>query len=153
MKKTLISLCAVALAAPLAVASAPAVAQNGGFSIQFGTGPTYDRDYRYSDWEARQMRREARRQARSAYYNGYRGYAERRPGYVYRDGWWFPAAAFALGAIVGGATADAPRYAPRVRAGSAHVEWCYDRWKSYRASDNTYQPNSGPRRQCVSPYS
>jgi hypothetical protein len=35
---------------------------------------------------------------------------------------------------------------------SAHVQWCYDRWRSYRAWDNTYQPYYGPRRQCVSPY-
>jgi amino acid transporter len=34
----------------------------------------------------------------------------------------------------------------------AHVQWCYDRYRSYRASDNTYQPYNGPRRQCVSPY-
>ncbi|PND23720.1 BA14K family protein, partial [Sinorhizobium sp. M4_45] len=31
--------------------------------------------------------------------------------------------------------------------------WCQNRWRSYRAYDNTYQPNSGPRRICVSPYS
>lgn len=35
----------------------------------------------------------------------------------------------------------------------AHVAWCYDRWLSYRAWDNTYQPNRGPRKQCWSPYS
>ena len=34
-----------------------------------------------------------------------------------------------------------------------HVQWCYNRWRSYRSSDNTYQPNHGPRRLCVSPYS
>ncbi|MCB8828228.1 BA14K family protein, partial [Escherichia coli] len=28
--------------------------------------------------------------------------------------------------------------------------WCYNRYRSYRAYDNTYQPNNGPRRQCVS---
>lgn len=33
-----------------------------------------------------------------------------------------------------------------------HVQWCYNRWRSYRAADNTYQPNNGPRRLCVSPY-
>ena len=37
--------------------------------------------------------------------------------------------------------------------GSAHVAWCYDRYRSYRAWDNTYQPYHGPRRQCWSPYS
>jgi hypothetical protein len=52
----------------------------------------------------------------------------------------------------------APRYyAPRrvYRGGlsNAHVQWCYDRYRSYRAYDNTFQPYSGPRRQCWSPYS
>lgn len=38
------------------------------------------------------------------YYHGYRGYRDRRPGYRrHRDGLWYPAAAFALGAIIGGA--------------------------------------------------
>lgn len=45
----------------------------------------------------------------------------------------------------------APRY--RVNMTRAHVQWCYDRWRSYRAYDNSYQPNYGPRRQCISPYS
>jgi len=38
-------------------------------------------------------------------------------------------------------------------SGSAHVQWCYDRYRSYRASDNTFQPYNGPRQQCYSPYS
>ena len=53
----------------------------------------------------------------------------------------------------------APRYyAPRYyrqtyyNGGNAHTRWCYARYRSYRAYDNTYQPNNGPRRQCVSPY-
>ncbi|WP_348631649.1 BA14K family protein [Mesorhizobium sp. M6A.T.Cr.TU.014.01.1.1] len=32
------------------------------------------------------------------------------------------------------------------------MEWCYSRYRSYRAYDNTYQPYYGPRRQCISPY-
>lgn len=48
-------------------------------------------------------------------------------------------------------------YAPRrtyrtYQGGSAHVRWCYNRYRSYRASDNTYQPYHAPRRQCRSPY-
>ena len=47
----------------------------------------------------------------------------------------------------------APRRAYRVqRGGSAHVRWCYNRYRSYRAWDNTFQPYNGPRRQCRSPY-
>jgi len=30
--------------------------------------------------------------------------------------------------------------------------WCADRYRSYRASDNTYQPYSGGRRQCEPPF-
>jgi len=50
----------------------------------------------------------------------------------------------AAGAIIGGIIASQPR----VRAGSSHAEYCYSRYRSYRAYDNTYQPTYGPRRQC-----
>lgn len=57
---------------------------------------------------------------------------------------------------LGGPRYVAPRYvAPRHAyrsLSSAHVQWCFDRWRSYRAWDNSYQPYNGPRRQCVSPY-
>ncbi|PVB61101.1 BA14K family protein [Labrenzia sp. 011] len=33
-----------------------------------------------------------------------------------------------------------------------HVAWCYDRYNSYRAQSNTFQPYNGPRRQCRSPF-
>lgn len=43
---------------------------------------------------------------RHGYYHGYRGYHDHRPGYRRGpDGFWYPAAAFALGAILGGALA------------------------------------------------
>jgi hypothetical protein len=52
---------------------------------------------------------------------------------------------------------EPPRYYQPRRVyrggGSAHVQWCYNRYRSYRAWDNTYQPYNGPRRQCWSPYS
>jgi len=88
------------------------------------------------------------------YYRGFRGYRYARPGYRYYNGWWFPGAAFVTGAIIGGALAaqSEPIYRPRNYGGGDHVEWCYNRYRSYRASDNTYQPYEGPRRQCVSPY-
>lgn len=38
------------------------------------------------------------------------------------------------------------------RVSSAHVQWCYNRYRSYRAWDNTFQPYGGPRQQCYSPY-
>jgi hypothetical protein len=45
------------------------------------------------------------------------------------------------------------RYYRTQRLSSAHVQWCYDRYRSYRAWDNTFQPYNGPRQQCWSPYS
>ncbi|RXT24134.1 BA14K family protein [Rhizobium leguminosarum] len=50
----------------------------------------------------------------------------------------------AAGALLGGIIASQPR----TRAYSSHAEYCYSRYRSYRAYDNTYQPNYGPRRQC-----
>lgn len=49
----------------------------------------------------------------------------------------------------------APRHVapPSYRLGPAHVNWCYNRYRSYRAWDNTFQPYHGPRRPCYSPYS
>ncbi|WP_075291021.1 BA14K family protein [Pararhizobium arenae] len=55
----------------------------------------------------------------------------------------------AAGAIIGGIVNAQPR---RYYAGNSHASWCYNRYRSYRAYDNTYQPYNGPRRQCVSPY-
>lgn len=40
---------------------------------------------------------------RAGYYRGYRGYRDHQRGYRrHSDGLWYPAAAFALGAIIGG---------------------------------------------------
>ena len=94
-------------------------------------------------------RRDFRRDRDYGWYRGYRGYRYYRPGYRRYNDFWFPAAAFITGAIIGGAIANQPR----VYGGSSHVEWCYNRYRSYRAYDNTYQPYNGPRRQCYSPYS
>lgn len=91
---------------------------------------------------------------RYGWHNGHRGYRHKRPGYRYHDGWWFPAGAFVAGAIIGGALNNAtqpPRYYRG--GGSAHVSWCYNRYRSYREYDNTFQPYNGPRQQCYSPYS
>ncbi len=81
------------------------------------------------------------------WWHGHRGSRYYRHGWRrHSDGWWYPLAAFGAGAVIGGAmTAPGPRYA------NDHVRWCAQRYRSYRASDNTFQPNSGPRRQCVSP--
>lgn len=85
---------------------------------------------------------------RDGFYRGHRGYRDYRRGYRRHGNYWFPAAAFITGAIVGGAINNGPV----IRSGGSHTQWCYNRYRSYRASDNTYQPNNGPRRQCNSPY-
>jgi len=38
------------------------------------------------------------------------------------------------------------------RSGDAHVQWCYDNYRTYRAYDNTYVPRVGQRAYCNSPY-
>ena len=35
---------------------------------------------------------------------------------------------------------------------NAHAEWCSQKYRSYRAEDNTYRSFSGKRRACLSPY-
>ncbi|QPB19089.1 BA14K family protein [Rhizobium sp. 007] len=105
-------------------------------------------------------------------YGNYRGYRYRNySGYRYRnyDGYYGrryyrrhrnnDAAAIigglALGAIIGGALAQPRYYGPPssyAYGGSGHTRWCYSRYRSYRAWDNTFQPYYGSRRQCVSPY-
>ena len=147
-----------ALAAAMAVASAiplnaaPAFVPNGAPTAKSDVLDAQDRrlpprgrfDRRF---DRREARRDFYRNGGSYYYRGHRGYRYARPGYREYNGWWFPAAAFIAGALITGAVNSAPRY------GNAHLEWCYDRYRSYRASDNTFQPNYGPRRQCNSPYS
>ncbi|MDQ6434519.1 BA14K family protein [Mesorhizobium sp. LHD-90] len=109
------------------------------------------RDRREWRRDRREARRDWRRDGRRGYYRGHRGYDYYRPGYRrYDDGFWYPAAAFAAGAILGGAIASEPRVV--VREGGSHTQWCYNRYRSYRAYDNTFQPYNGPRQQCVSPY-
>ena len=95
--------------------------------------------------ERRQERRQDRFERRNGryYYNGNPGYEHRRSGYRQYNGYWFPAAAFVVSVIIGGSHNNS----------SAHVSWCYDRYRTYRASDDTFQPYHGPRRRCRSPYS
>ena len=115
-------------------------------TVQYYRRRDYDERWRDRDGYRREYRRDYRRDNYS-YYRGHRGYRYYRPGYREYNGYWFPLAAFATGALIGGAIAQPP-----VGYGGSHVEWCANRYRSYRAYDNTYQPYSGPRRQCVSPY-
>ena len=94
------------------------------------------------------------RYERARYWNGHRGYRDRRAGYRYHNGYWYPLAAFAAGAIIGGAIAQ-PRpapVAPRAGLNPRHYSWCEARYRSYDSYSNTFQPYNGPRQQCLSPY-
>ncbi|MGX5847369.1 BA14K family protein [Mesorhizobium sp. PL10] len=106
----------------------------------------------YQDWRRHRNLNRNRNFSRNdgMYWNGHRGYREYRRGYRRHGDFWFPLAAFATGALITGAIINNQN---RVyRGGDAHVQWCYDRYRSYRASDNTFQPYDGPRQQCYSPY-
>lgn len=127
---------APAMAAPVLLQQAPAV-KSDVLEVQNRRNRGDDRRDRFE------------RRGNQAYYNGHRGYRDRRPGYRQHNGWWFPPAAFIAGAIIGGGMVNQQ---PQ-RLSRAHVRWCQDRWRSYRVSDNSYQPLNGPRRACVSPYS
>jgi hypothetical protein len=113
------------------------------------------RQFRHSSRSYRpDHRRDYRRDyrgSRHGWYRGHRGYSYYRPGYRRYGDFWYPAAAFLAGAVITGAIANSQ---PRViyRGSGSHTEWCYSRYRSYRAYDNTFQPYHGPRRSCISPY-
>jgi len=142
MHKHIATLCAAAAlvvglgALPASAASTTygAQLQNAQFSFGFSTGTP--RDDRFE------------RRGSSYYYNGERGYRDRRTGFRYYNGYWFPQSAFRFGFSVG-----SDRYRGTYRLSSRHIEWCEDRYRSYRVSDNSFQPYNGGRQECVSPYS
>ncbi|WP_417689892.1 BA14K family protein [Roseibium sp.] len=78
------------------------------------------------------------------YYSGHRGFPYRRPGWRHYNGWWFPPQAFG--------PAYRPGYPVARHLSRAHYDWCFRKYRSYRARDNTFQPYHGPRRACRSPY-
>ncbi len=159
MKKILSGFCAAAMAATFAVSSiipanaasafVPTIQVDPSSSVQqvdYKKWPKNGNNYHGKKYYGN--KNNFRRDGKYAYYNGHRGYNYHRNGYRYYNGFWFPAGAFIAGAIIGGAINNGNNY----NGGSAHVRWCYDRYRSYRASDNTFQPYHGPRQQCYSPY-
>ncbi|MEQ1944442.1 BA14K family protein [Mesorhizobium sp. VNQ89] len=163
MKKLVSAVCASALTAALAITSVAPVNAAPTFVPKMETAQKSDvvqvqewrkknRNFRRNQWEHRRTGNWVNNNPRYGWYNGHRGYRYKRPGYRYHDGWWFPAGAFIAGAIVSGAIANSYNQPSYRYGGNAHVEWCYNRYRSYRAYDNTFQPYNGPRRQCYSPY-
>jgi hypothetical protein len=149
MRAFLSILSAVAIAATLLLPSTvTARAQDRGFGnlvteVQYRDGRRWRDDRRWRD-------------ARRWHHRDRYAHRPRHYGPRYRRG---PSVDIIIGG--GGYYRPAPRYiAPPpirpVRPGyglnSAHIDWCYARYRSYRASDNTFQPYHGPRRSCISPY-
>lgn len=104
------------------------------------------RHWRHNDWRPRRYYRPRHHYRDSGVFLGFGlgvpSYRYIEPGYRYVE----PSYRYAR-----------PRYVPRryqrVRMSQAHIDWCYSRYRSYRAYDNTFQPYNGLRRQCYSPYS
>ncbi|MEM1040428.1 MAG: BA14K family protein [Pseudomonadota bacterium] len=97
----------------------------------------------------RRLRRGARRGVRRGGRNFRRG---NRRGRNFRRGVGVGAAIIG-GVIIGEAIArERRRERRRIRRGNRHERWCYNRFNSYRAWDNSYQPFRGGRRQCFSPF-
>ncbi len=52
-----------------------------------------------------------------------------------------------IGAIIGGAIVNGIQRRPS-RLSNSHIQYCLNRYRSYRVYDNTFQPYNGPRKQC-----
>ncbi|MGV8936352.1 MAG: BA14K family protein [Allorhizobium sp.] len=93
-----------------------------------------------------------RRHGGPGYYRGHRGYRHERPGYRQHNGLWFPLGAFAAGAVIGGALSQPAPVRRGAGINPRHYDWCNARYRSYDSRSNTFQPNYGSRRPCLSPY-
>jgi len=136
-----LSLAAMSAIAVMVVSSGVASAQQGSWNPYISDNVVYGSDGGILKVRGRRGRgRRGRSRGR-----GYRG---RRGGNE--------AGALLGGLIIGGIIADqAHRRNYRgnyERPRNAHLDWCYNRYRSYRSYDNTFQPYNGPRRPCISPY-
>lgn len=89
----------------------------------------------------------------------YRDFLQQRyPNYGSRYRGRAPDIGIGPGATVGGPSpraVDRSRLRQRQRGqfdANAHLRWCQERYASYRAADDTFQPFDGGRRRCNSPY-
>ncbi len=144
MRKSFTSAAAAALAALMVCTSLPPAQAAMLGPVQAAPAATTDvtpvRNRHNDEWAWQNGR---------PYYHGHRGYRHWREGYRHHRGYWFPGAAFATGVIIGGAIASQPPVRVRRGLDREHIEYCMQRYRSYRAWDDTYQPNYGPRRRCV----
>jgi hypothetical protein len=132
----------------------PAVVTRRGEPVIVNRNDGYSRTYADRSYPDRRYDRDRTfyRSGNNAYYNGHRGYRYRRDGYREYNGYWFPLAAFAAGAVIAGAMVAPPPPVVAV-APNPHVDWCARTYRSYNPYDNTFQPFRGPRQYCVSPWS
>jgi len=153
MKLTSILRMASASAVVVGLLAAPAAAatwQTG--TTLMATNPDltlvqYSPPYRNNQgWHDRNRHFEVQQHGSDYFMRGHRVYREYHPGYRHYGDWWVPSALFGL--FVGSAIMNAPSN----YGGDAHVRWCEEHYRSYDVRTDTYQPNHGPRRRCVSPY-
>ncbi|WP_027051925.1 BA14K family protein [Mesorhizobium erdmanii] len=158
MNKITTGMLATALSASFAAAAVPAnaaqmfvpQAASASSDVQTVDYKPWMKNRNFSNRHFNGNRNFARNYNGGGYWNGHRGYREYHRGYRRHGDYWFPLAAFATGALITGAIVNSENN--RVYEGNSHVQWCYDHYRSYRASDNTFQPNYGPRKECRSPY-
>lgn len=157
--------------------TAPSVPSANAAAPEFTPVRSGDRDWRRGNSGGRQFsgrnlsgRQFSGRNLNGRHYGGSRHVSRhyshnrnwRRPNYHYRRHYRGGSGFYGSGAFLGfglGVPAynyyynEPRRYYRTNRLSGAHVQWCYDRYRSYRAYDNTFQPYHGPRQQCYSPYS
>ncbi len=124
-------------------------------------------NHRKSGWRSNRWCRNHPRRCRALnnrgfdnprFLRGHRGSKWHRHGYRrHNDGWWYPLAAFALGAYIvdqhhsnqghGGGWNHIPR-----RNLAKHDNWCDWKYRSYSRRSKTFQPYYGPRKLCNSPF-
>lgn len=120
----------------------------GGYYRPRGNGgyrgyPGYRRYHGYNNYPRRYPYRYGHRYRCNGWAYNCRHYYN---GYWYNNPWW-------IGAGIGfGAGAYYYDRAPVAGYGKRHVQWCYDRYRSYNARTNTWVAYSGAVRQCISPY-
>jgi hypothetical protein len=147
MKRLLPIICAAAIALTATGATLAPASAASSFGFQFGTSDDNSDNNNHRGFE---------RRGNDGYYNGHRGSRTQQPGYRQINGYWFPALAFGAiaGAIIANSVNDnnnGGNYDGEALPGD-HVAYCENRYRSYRVSDNSFQPYNGPRQVCVSPY-
>ena len=134
MKPLLLALMAatIGLSAPANVTAASAASVSEPALIQVADNRHRDGDYRLRKKNPSRYWRDDRSRARLGIFLGY--------GTVYRP------------YVVQPTPIVRYRTTKVIRLSARHVNWCEHRYRSYRVSDNSFQPYQGGRKACVSPY-